>query len=124
MTTSVLVVDDDPSIRFTVHEILSDAGVSTETADCGQDCIRRLQEGFHGLILMDVMMPEMNGWETITAMREQGLIEGNLICMLTAVQDPDPELDELKTHVLEYVRKPFTYEELTAVVGECLSYLD
>ena len=72
---------------------------------------------------MDVMMPELNGWETIAAIVEEGLDDGNIFCMFTAVQDPEPRMEFLKEYVLDYIRKPFTSEELVAVVDSSLGYL-
>ena len=72
---------------------------------------------------MDIMMPEMDGWDTIAAIVDEGLYEGNVICMLTAVHDPGPKMEALKERVLDYVRKPFTREELLAAVEESVGYL-
>ncbi len=123
MSANVMVVDDDPAIQFTVQEILEDANLDVRIADSGSACLEALREGFKGVILMDVMMPEMDGWGTIKAMVEEGLCEGRIILMLTAVHDPGPELDCLKEYVLDYLRKPFTEDELTSAVTESLAYL-
>jgi len=86
-----MVVDDDPSIRSTVDIILKTSGYSICAVESGQGCLDRLREGFRGLILMDVMMPKMDGWDTIAAIEDEGLYKGNVICMLTAVHDPCPK---------------------------------
>lgn len=123
MSTSILVVDDDPSVCFTVREVLASGGLSCQVVHSGQECLAALREGFAGLILLDIMMPNMDGWQTLAAMRREGLLEGNLVCMLTAVANPGEEMEDLKECVLEYVRKPFSAEGLIETVRNYLEYL-
>jgi CheY-like chemotaxis protein len=121
---SILVVDDDPQIRAVVPRILIGAGFSVRTAASGEDCLAMFRGGFRGLVFMDVMMPGLSGWDTIAAMRSEGLSEGVLVCMLTGRQDPDPPLDELKECVLGYLRKPFTQKEIIGQAREFLALLE
>ncbi len=123
MDKQVMVVDDDPSIRDTVEIVLNTKGHSICVVESGEKCLDKLREGFRGLILMDVMMPEMDGWDTISAIEKAGLHGGNVICMLTAVHDPGPELEKLTEYVMDYVRKPFTSEELLEAVEEYIEYV-
>jgi len=123
MDKQVMVVDDDPSIRPTVEIVLNTKGHSICVVESGEKCLDKLREGFRGLILMDVMMPEMDGWDTISAIENEGLHGGNVICMLTAVHDPGPELEKLTEYVMDYVRKPFTSEELLEAVDEYIEYV-
>ncbi len=123
MTTRVLVVDDDPGVLYTVGHILQKGGFEPVTASGGQQCLQILREGFKGVILMDIMMPEMDGWETVRRIVHEDLIEGNIISMLTAVGDPGAAGDPVADVVIDYVRKPFTGEELTALVREFAGYL-
>ena len=123
MNEKVMVVDDDPSIRKTVELILGARGHPLKLVASGAGCLEELREGFRGLVLMDIMMPEMDGWDTITAMVDQGLYEGNVVCMLTAVSDPGPRLVPLTEYVLDYVRKPFTAEDLIVVTEESAPYI-
>ncbi len=116
MCQRILVVDDDPGIRFTVREVLKDQPVEVVTADDGPDCLEQLRQGFQGLILLDIMMPEMDGWQTLRAMLDEHLIDGCVVCMLTAVLSPGTDMEPLKEVVLEYVRKPFTREQLIETV--------
>ena len=123
MDKQVMIVDDDPSIRATVEIVLNTKGHSICVVESGEKCLDKLREGFRGLILMDVMMPEMDGWDTISAIENEGLHGGNVICMLTAVHDPGPELEKLTEYVMDYVRKPFTSEELLEAVDEYIEYV-
>lgn len=120
----IMIVDDEPAILETVKMVLASSGLDACACGSGQECLQALRQGFRGLILMDIMMPGLDGWDTIAAMRTEGLTEGNIVCMLTAVHDPSPKLDHLKESVLDYVRKPFTPEELLGAVEASLAYLD
>ena len=123
MDKQIMIVDDDPSIRETVEIVLGAGGYSTCAVESGMECLDKLRNGFRGLILMDIMMPEMNGWDTIAVIEDEGLHGENVICMLTAVHDPGPELEKLTECVMDYIRKPFTSEELLGIVAEYLAYV-
>lgn len=124
MIRNVMIVDDEPSIRLTVKAVLEPRGFKVTPAASGDECIAELEKGFRGVILMDVMMPEMNGWETIKQIDEKGLREGNLIVMLTAKQDPDAELAQLAEMVTYYIRKPFESAHLVSIVSEYCQLLE
>ncbi len=119
----VLVVDDDDDIRKTLGCVLRSAGCQVELAPDGPACLRILREGFHGLILMDIMMPGWDGWATIHAIVDGDLLQGNLICMLTALADPGPDNEDLAGYVFDYLVKPFDGVQLLEIVrlaGESL----
>jgi DNA-binding response OmpR family regulator len=123
MNDQIMIVDDDPSIRETVEIILSAFGYSVCVAENGRVCLEKLKNEFKGLILMDVMMPEMDGWNTIVEIEDRGLHGDNIICMLTAINDPGPKMEKLSEYIIDYIRKPFTSEELIEKVKEYLSYV-
>jgi CheY-like chemotaxis protein len=118
-----MIVDDDPAVCFTVREVLSTAGLEVVECNSGQACLDILQHGWTGVILLDIMMPEMDGWQTLQALRDRGLLEGCIVSMLTAVMNPGPEMEDLKECVLDYIRKPFDADVLIASVRDYLSYL-
>lgn len=123
MSTEVMMVDDDPAICFTVEAVLSQAGISVRSVQSGQDCLSALREGFRGVILMDVMMPRLDGWQTIERIVDEGLLDGNVVCMLTAVVSPGGEMESLKEYVVDYIRKPFEIAELIDTVQQCRQFL-
>ncbi len=124
MNEQVLIVDDDPAICYTVSEVLASAGLRVRAVQSGDACLEALRGGFHGVILLDIMMPGRDGWETLEAIRDEGLLEGNLVCMLTAVMNPGASMEGLKECVLDYVRKPFDPQQLVQATQEYLSYLE
>lgn len=120
----VLVVDDDADVRRTLGLVLRRAGCSVKLARDGHECLRELEAGFRGVILMDIMMPGLDGWATVQKIVEGGWESGNLICMLTACVDPKPGIEGLEGHVFDYIVKPFEVEVLVDVVQLASSQLD
>ena len=120
----VMLVDDEECIRNLVCELLIANGIDVLTADSADACLHHLRNGFRGVILMDLMMPDKNGWETIREIKRAGLLQGNIIAMLTAVDIPDEGMDGLQEIVIDYITKPFTSDELLAAVKRYLGYLD
>ena len=110
--TRVMIVDDDAHVRIAVRTILKEAGFEVISADSGSACIDLLTTGFSGVILLDIMMPEMDGWDTIAKILEKDLFKGIVIAMLTAKSVPDTKMIGLQEWVLDYLTKPFDPDEL------------
>jgi DNA-binding response OmpR family regulator len=123
-TPRLMIVDDEECIRTTVRELFSFEGLNVAAAASGEDCLDQLRAGFRGIILMDVMMPGKDGWDTIRSIQHEGLLDGNIILMLTALDAPDERMDGLQELVLDYITKPFSPEEIFATVRTYLRYLD
>ncbi|MCK9308313.1 MAG: response regulator [Methanoculleus sp.] len=119
----IMVVDDDVFILEVMEELLRPEGIEVVAAVSGDACIAELEKGFRGVILMDIMMPKKDGWETIEEMIDRNLMEGNVVAMLTARDIPDRELEQMKEHVIDYITKPFEADEIVAIVKGYLDYL-
>lgn len=123
MDAKVMLVDDEEMIRESVDLFFESEGVKILTAASGNECLDVLEKGFRGVILMDVMMPELNGWDTIRKIVERGLYEGNIIVMLTALDAPDNKMDGIQEYVTDYITKPFNPEELMEILQYYLGLL-
>ena len=119
----IMIVDDNANVRIAVRTILSDAGFNVIAASSGKECINFLKEGFSGVLLLDIMMPEMDGWDTISTILESGLEKRIVIVMLTAKNNPDSKMIGLQEYVIDYLTKPFDNEELIEKVGFFLRYI-
>ncbi|MDY6911280.1 MAG: response regulator [Chloroflexota bacterium] len=124
MARRIMVVDDEAGIRLTVRVVLEPSGFEIVLADSGRKCIEKLQQGFRGLIFMDIMMPEMTGWDTIKEISRAGLLEGNLISVLSAKQPLDGDAEGLGDIGLCYLSKPFEPMELVSHAINRYSCLD
>lgn len=124
MNARVMLVDDEEMIRESVELFLQTAGIEILTATSGRDCLGILREGFRGVILMDVMMPEMTGWDTIRSIVENKLYDGNIIVMLTALNSPDGRMEGLQEYVTDYMTKPFNPDQLVDALHYYLGLLE
>ncbi|GFO55316.1 response regulator [Geomonas sp. Red276] len=124
MAKQVMIVDDNRYVRDSVEIICQGENLGVVTAASGEECLRKLEEGFRGVILMDVMMPEMDGWDTIRALIEKELYPGNVIVMLTGMGEPDTKMDGVQEYVTDYMTKPFNPEELIQSLRYYLALVD
>jgi DNA-binding response OmpR family regulator len=108
MDKKLMVVDDDPDILITIRSIFEREGYEVYTVDSGRDCIKELERGFTGIILMDIMMPFMDGWDTIREIVQRGYSKNVVISIVTAKGTRDHEkMKGLETYVRDYIAKPF-----------------
>lgn len=123
MNSRIMIVDDEEMIREAVGIFFQSIGMDILTAAGGEECLGHLKAGFRGVILMDVMMPGIDGWDTIRKIVENDLYEGNIIVMLTALDAPDGKMEGLQEYVTDYLTKPFDTNELMDSIQYFLSLL-
>lgn len=107
MHSEIMIVDDNEFIRESVELLFGSVGMQVISVDGGKRCLEQLEKGFRGVILMDVMMPGLDGWDTIGEIVSRGMYNGNIIIMLTAKSEPDRKMEGLQEYVTDYVTKPF-----------------
>ena len=112
MSNRIMIVDDNEYVRGSVDIICESAELDLTSAASGAECLERLESGFRGVILMDIMMPEMDGWYTIREIVSRGLYPGNIIVMLTGMGEPDCKMEGLQEYVSDYMTKPFGPDHL------------
>ena len=109
----VLVVDDDDGIRRTIAEMLESEGYDVATAVDGHAALARIAERAPALILLDLQMPGMSGWEVLARLREQGTRIP--VVFMTAGYRAQTEAER---HNAEgHLGKPFEMDDLLAVVA-------
>jgi CheY-like chemotaxis protein len=115
----ILVVDDDPSIRYAIKE-----GFFTEydikTAESGKKCFRYLESEIPDLILLDIMMPEINGWEVIRRLKDNENWKDIPIIIITARTDDVVEKAG-NFYADDFIEKPFTSNDLKKRINNILS---
>ena len=109
----VLVVDDKEDVRDLLVELLGRAGYEVETAPDGREGLRALYATTPDLVLLDVSMPELDGWKTLERIRELTDVP---VVMLTARASELEKVRALKAGADDYVTKPFGRQELLARV--------
>jgi len=117
-----MIVDDDPDILITIRKIFEHEGFEVFTVDSGKDCIGELERGFKGVILMDLMMPGMDGWDTLVEIKKRGFEKDVIISILTAKGTPDHEkMKGLESNIYDYITKPFDVKKLISDVKQMIA---
>lgn len=111
MPSKILIVDDDVALNKTLEVVLGRAGHQVIQAHTAEDGVRLALTNRPDLILLDVMVPNMGGWEACRRLREQSDIP---IIFLTALGQVDDVVRGLKIGADDYVVKPFNHSELLA----------
>src|SRR5690348_589053 len=101
----ILVVDDDDGTLEAIAELLRDAGYRTSTATTGDEALRRLRRGRPDLLLMDLIMPNMDGWELLARIDE----DSDLARMPKIIMTAWPLHDDLPEGV-SVLSKPFEWD--------------
>jgi CheY-like chemotaxis protein len=107
MKDRIMIVDDNEYVRASVEIVCQSVQLDVTSAAGGAECLGLLESGFRGVILMDITMPGMDGWDTIREIVRRGLYAGNIIVMLTGMGEPDAKMDGLQEYVTDYLTKPF-----------------
>lgn len=117
MVDDILVVDDDPHIREVICFALANGGMATRTAGDGASALAALQESPPELMILDIGMPEMDGFEVCRSVRKTSNLP---ILFLTARDDEIDKVVGLELGGDDYVTKPFSPRELVARVKAIL----
>jgi DNA-binding response OmpR family regulator len=109
---AILVVDDDPHSLDIVRTYLEAHGYSVATALDGKEALMRLEEVRPALVLLDVMMPGMDGWEVARLIKNHPDFSSVRVVMLTARSDFTDKHEGLRAGADDYLVKPIKLEEL------------
>ena len=115
--TRVLVVEDDPSVRGLLHTLLSAEGYDVVTASDGLAGLVKATSTHPGLILLDLMMPDLGGSRVLEELREDPELSATPVIVVTGQVDAVPAMRDLLGEESVFV-KPFAVAELLARVAE------
>ncbi|HEY7061604.1 MAG TPA: response regulator [Chloroflexota bacterium] len=108
----VLVVEDDPTIGEVLHDLLTPAGYEVECVTDGAAGLARIEQGGIDLVLLDVMLPELNGLSLARRVRARAHTSYLPIIMLTALRSEAQREAGFAAGADDYITKPFAVEEL------------
>ena len=108
----VLVVDDEPALLESVRRGLVDGGWSVDTATDGEDGLWKAEEGGYDVVVLDIMMPGLNGYEVVREMRRRKV--WTPVLMLTAKDGDYDQADAFDLGADDYLTKPFSFVVLEA----------
>lgn len=120
MPKRLLVVDDDPGLLLAVSETLRAEGYNVLTARRAADALIRVAENLPDLIISDIRMPGMDGYQFVGKLRSNARTRLVPIVFLTAKDETTDRIAGFRTGVDAYITKPFEPEELVAVVAAIL----
>ncbi len=106
MSSKILIIDDEPDIRLLIEYTLKKEGFIVKTANDGISGIETAKQFLPDLIILDVMMPEMDGMETCEILRENPTFDNTLICFLTARTEDYSQIAGFESGADDYISKP------------------
>ena len=116
----ILVVEDESAIRKLITFTLGDSGHEVYEAADGDEAVQKMEELDPELVVLDVMMPKLDGWEVLRELRRRGIRRKTRVIMLTAKSTERDFVTGWKLGVDDYMTKPFEPEELALIVNETL----
>ena len=116
----ILVVDDDPAVRDVLRPALARGGYDALAAASGMEGLVRAQAERPDLVLLDVMMPGMDGWEVLKLLKLDAATREIPVVILSVRAEPRDRIRALQEGAVDYVAKPFAVEELLASVAAAL----
>lgn len=114
----ILIVDDESNIRLGLNKCLAKEGYYIEEASNGEEALQLIYNRKYDLILMDVQMPELNGFDVLKRIRKSG--NSTRVIMMTAFGIVEMAVDSMKIGAVDFLSKPFTLSKVRDVVKEVL----
>ena len=121
MNASILIADDEPNILLSLEYLMKREGYTVHVACDGQEALETLRRERPRLLLLDVMMPKMSGFEVCQELRADEALKDTLVLMLTAKGRDTDIAKGLGVGADAYVTKPFSTRELVQKVRDLLA---
>jgi CheY-like chemotaxis protein len=117
---NILVVDDEPSWLKVLRYFLENKGYSVLTVGSGTEALKSLQTFHPDIILSDVRMPEMNGFDLLDTIRKTPAVASTPVIFFSAIDDYDARKTAKDLGAADYIVKPFDQEEVASVLHKHL----
>ena len=116
----VVIADDDPDIRRLVEMTVTNAGCDVTVASDGEEALERVRESMPDLVILDVLMPRMDGWEVARALKSDPTTREVPVMFLTSRGQEHDVLEGFDSGAVDYMVKPFSPRELQVRVRAVL----
>lgn len=116
----VLIVDDEPDILLVLRINFEAGGYQTALAADGETAMRRIDDEDPDVMVLDVMMPVMDGWRVLETMKNQGMLRPRVIVLSAGYRSPDM-IRALELGAVEYLTKPFEPDAVLALVERVIA---
>jgi len=116
------VIDDEPIIHEVLRELLTSEGYTVELSSNGEEALKKQPDFEFDLILLDLLMPGMNG---ITVLKKLKEIDPNaVIIIITAYASVESAIEAMKIGAFDYIQKPFKHDELLLTIQRARMFLN
>ncbi|MBI4202761.1 MAG: response regulator [Chloroflexi bacterium] len=111
---AVLIVDDDPSIRVLLHQLLKSEGYVPTVAADGAEAMKQVAEKEFAVVLLDMRLPDRSGLDILRSLRQD--CPDTAVIMVTAFAEVETAVEAMKTGAFDYIGKPFAIDEVLVKV--------
>jgi DNA-binding response OmpR family regulator len=118
----ILLVDDEPNILIPVEFLMTQQGYDVDKAYDGLEALKKMENNVPNLVILDVMMPEMDGFEVARQIRNNAKFDKTQIIFLTAKGTDEDKMNGYSTGGEVYITKPFDNDYLVDAVNELMAY--
>ena len=112
----ILLVDDDPTNLQILHQVLGGRGYKLIIAKSGEDALKIAERMKPHLVLLDIMMPGIDGYETCKRLKENPETSNAAIIFLSAMDNPEDQKKGLEMGAIDFIQKPFQSDHVIATV--------
>jgi CheY-like chemotaxis protein len=112
--TRILITDDDPTVRMIAGKLLEKHGAVPVYAENGHECLQRLATDSFDMVLLDLMMPGLTGYEVLQTIQHDTRYENLPVIVISSSTEKDATVNALQLGAVDYVHKPFNSNELIA----------
>ncbi|MCK4365009.1 MAG: response regulator [Thermoplasmatales archaeon] len=119
----LMVIDDDPDTAIILKTVFEYVGFEVIIVEEKAKCVAELENGFRGVIIVDINIPYFNGWYMLDEISRHGYMAGNRLIILSSDKNPDKRMDEFSEYIDDFIIKPFDIEYLLDSVKKSLKNL-
>ena len=120
----ILIVDDEDDILHFLELVLREKGYEVATASGGHEALTKAQVDRPDLVLLDIMMPQMDGWEVLKLLRVDDETSHIPVAMLSARTEAKDRVQGLQEGAVDYICKPFALQELLEKIGTIFAQVE
>ncbi|MBE9572083.1 MAG: response regulator, partial [Proteobacteria bacterium] len=120
MAKRILIVDDDEMVLIALNELLRPEGYEVHTSSRGTEALKRLDQNGYDLLMLDVIMPEMNGFELCKKIREKENYRETPIVFLTAKSQEKDRVHGIDAGANLFLSKPISPEKLLGIISDTI----
>jgi two-component system OmpR family response regulator len=120
MNKRILIVDDDEMVLIAVNELLKQEGYEVNPASSGSEALEKLDQGSYDLIMLDIIMPEMDGFELCKKIRDMESYKETPIVFLSAKNQDKDRVEGIEAGANLFLSKPISPDKLLNIISDTL----